>query len=787
MALEISGYRISKKLYESSRSLVYRALRQKDSLPVVLKVLAREYPEPEETAAFEREYRITRNLDGAGSIRAYALERLRNTQFMVLEDFGGESLTRLSRDTETGDFLSRPGFYDLPAFLGLALQIADCLGRIHDQNIVHKDINPDNIVYNVQTKQLKTIDFGISSELPEENPQIRNPQVPEGTLAYISPEQTGRMNRALDYRSDFYSLGVTLYRLLTSELPFTSIDPMEMVYSHIAREPESALDLILQTNELEQGLAGDLQMISDIILKLLSKAAGRRYQSAFGLKHDLRRCLQDLKSTGRINAFETASRDISARLSIPEKLFGRENELQILQQAFERVSQGQCEMLLVKGYAGVGKSSLVEELRGPFSQGQAYFICGKFEQLKRDKPYQALVEAFRDMAEQILAESSERFAFWRTELQNALGQSAVVICELIPEVEQIIGPQPAAPELDPEENRNRFQYLSINFLSALTSSGRPLVLFLDDLHWADLPSLQLLEVFMANPPDNLLLIGAFREDEVGPGHPLLLALENLRQAGLEPEEGASMGRGDEVQLDRPRIGIISLQPLDLQDIKSLLAETLKTERQKVHNLAVLCLEKTAGNPFFLNQFISILYQEKLIRFERQRGCWEWETTRISGLNFTDNVIELMTRRIDSLSTAAVEILKHAACIGITFDLQTLALITGESKSKASQLLWEALQQGLVKPRDASYKLDASANPGFYFLHDRVQQAAYLLIAKDKRNRLHLKIGRLLLKNLWSGTGATTLRANDTRQSMFDRADSALYRSKAQGKNTCNLI
>ncbi len=745
--LEISGYRISDKIYESFRHLVYRAVRQRDDLPVVLKVLRNEYPDPEETAAFEREYRITQSFEGQGSIRAYGLEKLRHTLFMALEDFGGESLTCLAQDRNSGGFWCRSGFYDLPTFLSLALQITDCLGLIHDQNIVHKDINPDNIVYNPQSKQLKIIDFGISSELPEENPKIRTPQVLKGNLAYISPEQTGRINRALDYRSDFYSLGVTLYRLLTGELPFTNADPLERVHNHIAREPESPLKVIRNATELKQELAENLQIISGIILKLLAKDAEERYQSAFGLKHDLHRCLQELKTEGKISKFEIASRDIPEHLCIPEKLYGRENELEILHQAFERISRGQCEMLLVKGYSGMGKSSLVEELRGQLSQRQAYFICGKFDQLQRDKPYLALIEAVRDMARQILTESSEHFVLWQTELQNALGQSAGVICEVIPEVEQIIGPQAAVPELPPEENRNRFRYLFSKFISVLARPGQPLVLFLDDLQWADLASLQLLEFFLGSQPEHLLLIGTFRDNVIEPGHPLLLTLENLRQDGMNPQKATNIDEEPEGLKNLPRIGTITLQPLGLEDIKSLLTKTLKTDRQKVHSLAELCLEKTAGNPFFLNQFIRTLYQEKLIHFERQRGYWEWETGKISELKIADNVIDLLTRKIGSLSSPAVDVLKHAACIGNTFDLQILSLILEESRQMVSRLLWETLQQGLLKSQEESYRLAGSANPVFCFLHDRVQKAAYLLIAQDKRNRLHLKIGRLLLKNL----------------------------------------
>ena len=745
--LEITGYYISDKIYDGANSIVYRARRQKDNLPVVLKMLKKEYPVDHELAAFEREYRITSQLQAQGTVRAYSLKKLRNTLVMVLEDFGGHSLTLLKKMPAAKTALNKPGFYDLPAFLSLALQITDCLEQIHEQGIVHKDINPDNIACNPENNLLKIIDFGISTDLPRENLQVRDPQIPEGTLNYISPEQTGRMNRYLDYRSDLYSLGATFYHLLTGKPPFADNDPMEMVHCHIAKKPHTPLEVIYENTKLKSGFAENLRIVGTIILKLLRKDADERYQSIWGLKHDLNHCLQELEQRGRLHTFKLASRDISQRLNIPQKLYGRKAELQMLLEVFERSKHGKCEMLLVKGYSGIGKSLLVKEVFKPLSRKQTYFIYGKFDQLQGDSPYLALVQAFRDMMEQILTESGERFTLWKEKLQNTLGNNAGVITQVIPELEQIIGLQPNAPELNPEEDRNRFHYLFSNFISVLTQTDRPLVLFLDDLQWADLPSLQLIEIIINSQPENLLLIGAYRDNELKPGHPLLISLENIRKSAQELDEISQPGSSVCEKKNLKRIRFISLGPLELEDVKNLLADSFKTSEQKVHFLAELCMNKTGGNPFFLNQFIRTLYLEKLISFDRQRGLWKWKLPKIEDIKTTDNVIDLMTRKINKLSEPSKEILKHAACIGSHFDLQTLALILEKTKQQTIEQLWEALQEELIHSLDDIYKMSGSANPRFCFLHDRVQQAAYLLIEEAKRNRVHLKIGRLLLNNL----------------------------------------
>lgn len=718
--LTIKGYHITEEVYQSTNSLVYRGYRIEDSQAVIFKILNQAYPSPERMAWFKREYEVTRQLDLPGVVKVFSLEHKQKHWMMILEDFGGQSLASL----EVAGKLS------LTAWLTLAIKIVNIMGQIHSRHVIHKDINPANIILNPQTGEVKIIDFEISTVLSREKPTFRNPNVLEGTLAYISPEQTGRMNRAIDYRTDFYSLGVTFYHLLTGRLPFVSQDALELVHSHIAKP-------FTPPHQLKSQIP---PIVSEIILKLMSKNAEDRYQSAYGLKADLEECLRQWERQNRILPFQLAQHDISDQFQISQKLYGRQEESASLLAAFERVANGASEIMLVTGYPGVGKSALVQELYKPITQKRAYFISGKFDQLHRNTasalgiPYFALIQAFRSLIRQLLTKNESRIAGWRKKLLAALGANGQVLLEVIPEVELIIGPQPEVAELGPLEAQNRFNFVFQNFIKVFSQPEHPLVLFLDDLQWADGASLKLIESLISAPDSQyLFLIGTYRKNEVGEAAPLMLTLNQIKKAGVTVNESF-------------------LSPLKLPHITQLLCDTFSTEAEQVQPLAEMVLTKTHGNPFFLNEFLKSLYHEALITFNHEQGLWQWNLGEIKIQGITDNVVELMAHKVQKLPAETQSVLKFAACIGHQFDLQSLAALSQQSFSATAQHLSAAISQGLLFPLSDAYKLVELDVQGlsnqiraeYKFAHDRVQQAVYSLIPQPDQEKIHWQIGQFLL-------------------------------------------
>ncbi|HBB34401.1 MAG TPA: serine/threonine-protein kinase PknK [Cyanobacteria bacterium UBA8803] len=730
--LKIEGYQIFTQIYESANSKVYRGIRQQDNKSVILKMLKQDYPTLAELTRYRQEYEITRHLNLEGVVKAYGLEEYQRTIVIILEDFGGNAL-KMAINTPGG----KQGVTSLAKFLHIAIQTAEILGKIHAANVIHKDINPANIVLHPETGQVKIIDFGISTVLTRENPTLKSPNVLEGTLAYISPEQTGRMNRALDYRTDFYSLGATLYELLTGRLPFETEDALEVVHCHIAKLPVPPCQVKpVQGN----GIKEIPQAISDIVMKLMAKTAEERYQSAFGLKADLEQCLKQLETTGKIALFSLGTQDISDKFQIPQKLYGREREIQTLLAAFERIStsnspttnnqqpttNNKIEMMLVAGYSGIGKSALVQEIYKPITRDRGYFIGGKFEQLQRNIPYSAVVAAFAGLVRQLLTETEDRLTLWRNKLLAALGANSQVIIDVIPEVELIVGKQPAVPQLGSTESQNRFNLVFSNFIRVFCAQEHPLVIFLDDLQWADSATLKLIELMMTDTDtEYLFLISAYRDNEVSPSHPLIVTLEGLRQTGAT-------------------INQITLSPLALHHVNQLIADTLYANTESVKPLAELVVRKTGGNPFFVNEFLKTLYQENLLSFNVDRLSWQWEIDQIEAIGITDNVVDLMIGKLKKLPPATQSVLRFAACLGAEFDLKTLSLMYEEAAIAIFSDLKVAIQAELIL---ALSELDENLLIQEYkFGHDRIQQAAYALIAESEKPAIHLQIGRLLLEN-----------------------------------------
>ena len=710
--INIPNYQITKQIYESANSLVYRALRDKDNQAVILKVLKEDYPTLKELTRYRQEYEITQclaELDGV--INIYTLEKHQNTLVMCFEDFGGESLEI---------WLDEQHAFTLDELLTLAICATDILGQIHGQNIIHKDINPSNIVVNVETSLLKIIDFGIASRLLRENPTLKNPEQLEGTLAYLSPEQTGRINRSIDYRTDLYSLGVTCYEMFTGKLPFEASDAMELVHCHIAKTPTPVCEVNPDVPPI----------VSNIVMKLLAKNAEDRYQSAFGVKADLEKVQENLTGLQDLSGlpFEQAQNDFSGKLQIPQKLYGRKNEIDILLQAFDRVSNGNTEMMFVAGYSGVGKTALVHEIHKPMTSKRGYFAAGKFDQFQKNIPYYAIAQAFNEFCRYLLMERSETLANWQSKILEAVGNNGQVIIDVIPYLELVIGTQPAVAKVGPVEAQNRFQMFFLNFVKVLCDKEHPFILFIDDLQWVDSASLGLLKSIMLDDEiQHLLIMGAYRDNEVDSSHPFMIMVDELQKANAI-------------------INTIFLSNLQSTDINHLLEDSLKCEAWQAQPLTDLIVQKTQGNAFFTHQFLQNLYENKLLQFNFNQHQWQWDVEQIAAQNITANVVDLMANKIEKLPEKTV--LQLAACIGNQFSLSILAIIYEQDKNETLSVLRPALAEGLILPLDENYKhLDTIEKAQFKFLHDKVQQASYSLIPAGEESPIHLKIGWLLLENI----------------------------------------
>jgi predicted ATPase/signal transduction histidine kinase len=723
MLVNIPNHQVVEQIYESTNSQVYRGIRQSDNLPVILKALNTDFPSFQALGRYKLEYEITKKLASNFVIKAYGLERYNRRFFLILEDFGGISLAELLNNNKL----------NLIDFLNLAIQICEGVGEIHAANVIHKDINPSNIVVNSNTKQLKIIDFGIASALSKETISFSQNQILEGTLEYISPEQTGRMNRSIDYRTDIYSMGITFYQMLTGRLPFIGNDPLELIHHHLALEP-------IAPHLLEPQIP---IVLSQIILRLITKTAEERYQSAWGIKVDLEKCLHSLLNQQTIDPFPLAQQDIADRFLISEKLYGRDKEVENLVAAFTRISAAQdVEMVLVSGYAGIGKSSLVQEIHKLIARKRGYFISGKFEQYQRNIPYLAIIQALQELIKQLLTESGESLHKWRSQIMEALGTHHHLMMQLIPSLEIIIGKQGEdSTAVDPSnllanESQNLFNRVFQKLIHVFAKKEHPLAIFLDDLQWADQASLQLLEILGMTASQSLLLIGAYRDNEVDATHPVKRMIDKVQQQN----------------------GVISqlyLSALNLTHIDQLIADTFHCSTAEVLPLAQLVHQKTGGNPFFMNEFLKSLHSENLIRFNYQQRQWDWLITEIQEQNITDNVVSLMAGKIQKLRDHTQNLLQIAACIGNQFEIELLALTAEASSKVIAEILEEAIVAGLIVPLNNAHKAlkmgvtvkAQDAVIAYRFVHDRIHQAAYSLLDPEQKSSLHYKIGCLLASKL----------------------------------------
>jgi predicted ATPase/signal transduction histidine kinase len=713
--IDLSRHRFD-ALGHDEECALYRARKEEDGSQVLVVTSAVQYPRRDVLKRLEHEYSLREELAREWAVRPLALNRREGQAMLVLEDPGGIPLETACR--REGDRM------DLTFFLRVAVSLANAIGQVHQKGIVHKDIKPANVLVDTTSCRVWLMGFGIASRLPRERQETEAPELIAGTLAYMAPEQTGRMNRSIDSRSDLYSLGVTLYQMLTGSLPFTARDPMEWVHCHVARQP-------VPPAERRTEVPG---VISAVVMKLLAKTAEERYQTAAGLEADLRRALAEWESRGRIGAFPLGARDLPDQLLIPERLYGREREIANLHAAFDCVvAGGGPELVLVAGQAGVGKSALVHELHRALPPARGLFASGKFDQYNRDIPYASLAQGLLNLIRPLLAKSETELAPWRAALTTALGPNGGLMVTLLPDLELVIGPQPPVPELPPRDAQRRFQLVFRRLLGVFAGPEHPLALFLDDLQWLDAATLDLLEDLLTSDfadqsssdpagqglrrtlhPDlrYLLLIGAYRDDEVTPTHPLMRRMAAIRQAGS-------------------RVQVIVLKALGLEDVSRIVADALHCSSARP--LARLVHEKTVGNPFFATQFLAALADEGLLTFKRDLACWTWDLRRIRAKGYTDNVVDLLLDKLRRLPATTQAVLKRLACLGSSAQIATLTLVHSGSEDALHATLRAAIRAGLLFREEGAYK----------FLHDRVREAAYALIPDGERAAAHLTIGRRL--------------------------------------------
>ena len=676
-------------IYESNNSTIYKGKHSGFDNEIIIKVLNQEYPTEEQITRFNNEYEFIKDTEISGVRKVFRKEKTDGKNVLLCEYFEGQTLKK---------FINTKSNFN--TLINIASNISQILGEVHLQNIIHKDINANNILIN-NDNELRIIDFGLATKYTLKTQNISNPEHLEGTISYISPEQTGRMNRSVDYRTDLYSYGIVLYEMFTQQLPFSETDSMVLIHSHIAKSPTPP-------NEINKDIP---KILSEIILKLLSKNAEDRYQSAFGLKHDLQLC----QSSKLWQNFTLGEKDFSGKLSIPEKLYGRENEIEKLYKIYENVSQGQTELLLISGYSGVGKSALIHEIHKPLTENRAFYIEGKFDQFQKNIPFRAIILAFTDFANAILKESEENLKYWRNLIQESVGNIGGVLSALIPDLELIIGKQPNLPELEGEQAQNRFNYVWSSFVKAISAAKHPLVVFIDDIQWADNASLELLKILLSDTEIHYLFcIIAYRDNEINSSD-----LQGF------------------ISLENVNISEIKLENLTQNDITNLFEDVLKNSHE-VQKLTDLVYSKTSGNAFFTTQFLINLYEEELLKFDFENNCWTWNIKAIQQIEITDNVVEFLAKKIKKQPKETQEILKIAACIGNRFNLKTLSIIYKSDEKHVKQELEIAIYESLIFPIDKR---------NFEFVHDRIQQAIYSTIPDDEKNIFHLQVGKLLLKSL----------------------------------------
>jgi PAS domain S-box-containing protein len=717
-------------IYEGANSIIFRQDISEYGRPVIIKLSKHVWSVPRQIVQFGNEYALTRDLDVPGIRKAYETGAIDDRPALVLDYIDGETVRQA--------FIEQPN--KRPAeVLSAAIAIARALGEIHRHNIIHKNINSHNILVNLEQQTATIIDFGIASQLDLRTRHLGIPEVLEGSMAYISPEQTGRMNRFVDYRTDLYSLGVVLYEMFIGKLPFQAADTSELVHCHIAKRPVPVCEINSDVPPV----------VSGIVMKLMAKDAENRYQSAFGLAADLENCLNQLMKTGTIQGFELSKEDFSARLEIPQKLYGREQELQTLIQAFERVTRGSSEIVLVSGPPGVGKSLLIHELNGFVAKKGGFFVSGNYDQYQPNIPHYALIQAFSQLFKLMLTKGSDQLTRWKERIMKAVGDNGPLLLEVMPSLERIIGLQQPVEGLSPFETQQRFLKATQDLIRAIGHKECPLAFFIDDLQWANDASLKFLNRLMTDENNQyLLFICAYRDNEIGRSQ--MEIIEDMKQKAA-------------------RLNTISLENLSYDAMGFLVSDTLRSHPSDARSLVDLVYERTGGDPFFVKNLLQSIYESGLLIFCFEKRRWEWDITRIRDKAVTLDVATLMTRIIETLPENTREMLMLASCIGNTFDLKTVAVIAQKSVKAVFDHLWKAIEERLVLPMDDNYKVMLTLTDGqpftldccFEFSHNRVRQASCSLMTTRRKRSVHLAIGRLRLQET---------KENRLEEHAFDIAD-----------------
>lgn len=713
----INDYTILEMVSEGKHTVIYRGMRKVDERPVIIKMIKQDSLALKSVEQLTYEFNMMSRLNSPYVVRPLELVPVQNNLILVMEDFSGKPLSHYMDENH----------WDLLLCLETAIQIATAIGDIHNQNIIHKDLKPQNILVNPTTKETKIIDFGIATQLSREVQKVVNPEEMKGSIPYMSPEQTGRMNRSVDYRSDIYSLGITLYQLFTKRLPFQADSSLELIHMHIAQQPQPPV-------EINPALPN---VLSDIILKCISKEAEYRYHSAFGLRYDLEKCRESVLATPSEVSFKIGTHDVFDHFSFPEKLYGRNKELNFINQCLKEIWSGASFILTLSGYSGVGKSSLVFEAQKHLPPGSGRFAYAKFDQFKHAIPYHGLIQAFQVVIQQLLTEPDEVLQEWRERILEGVGDSGKVLTDVIPEMELIIGEQPEMEKISPQENANRFNFVMVNFLKALLQPDSPLVFFIDDLHWADEPSLKLLELFFSNPTiNNFLIIAAYRDNEVTPYHPLAITLREIASHGS-------------------KVVNLPVVSLSKEAIQEMIQDTFFGPPKQAAQLTELLYRKTQGNPFFTLQLLKLLYEKELFTFDKSRGYWVAQLDAISSSQVSDNVADLVIEKLKSLPTNVVEVLKIGATMENRFDLELLAQVSPLPREEIIQALNIALQEDLIlqERQQTGYVgakqkevLGETAGKYYRFLHDRIQQATYSLLSDEEKAKLHYAIGSAIIRS-----------------------------------------
>jgi predicted ATPase/serine phosphatase RsbU (regulator of sigma subunit) len=698
---KIGDYSLNEKLAENYKSIIFRGTHNRSNETVLIKVLKKQFKTPSEIVLLKQETKQIQGLKIDGIVKNYDVIINQSDIAFIYEDSGGYTLK---------NYINKYQLSTLD-FLNIAIQLSGTLAKIHLANIIHKNLKPQNIYLKISKNKIidsKISDFGYSFLLNDQLGELYNPGVIESILPYISPEQTGRMSTSIDHRTDLYSLGLLFYEILNKKPPFTSLDPLEIIHSHLAIVPKPL-------HEINKSIP---IVISSIIQKLISKSPDDRYQSAAGLKIELEICSDQIRDTGKIYSLNPGQMDIIDHFSLPQKLIGREEEVQKILEAFDYISKGRSGVVLVSGVPGIGKSSIIKEVNKPIINARGYFSTGKYDQLRKDVPFSSIIQAFQNLVRQILTESDNKVQRWRRSILSAVGENGQVITKLIPELELIIGAQPETVILNPEETQNRFNHLFTNLIKSFATTDHPFVLFLDDVQWADPPSLALLRTILSDSlVNNFLLILSYRETLINFSHPFSIFIEELKR--------------QKTKIDR-----IYLKPLLESNIESYMEIILRKNGDKVKDLSHILYEKTRGNPFFLNQFVRNLYDDKIIYFDQTTG-WEWDLKKVQSMQVTDNVIELMIIKINKLSDSARKLIIYGSCIGNRFTLEGVCNLADMSYEDALVAIDENIKEGLIYLSNTLYR----------FLHDRIQEAAYSLIPIEEKSKIHLKIGRMTLDGL----------------------------------------